>query len=128
MRSPPSSSCAGFSNWSRSWEVHAAVDELSTWAHVVALDLRGHGRSAGRSTFGVAEPADVGAAVAAGRTLAPGLPVVALGISLGGASALLAAGGGTPLAGVVTVSAPAWRDLDQPGRCAPHPLNRAAEP
>ena len=43
----------GFSNWSRSWEVHAAVDQLSTWAHVIALDLRGHGRSAGRSTFGV---------------------------------------------------------------------------
>ena len=104
----------GFSNWSRSCEVHAAVDQLSTWAHVVALDLRGHGRSAGRSTFGVAEPADVAAAVAAGRALAPGRPVVALGISLGGASALFAAGGGTPLSGVVAVSAPAWRDLTSP--------------
>ena len=90
------------------------VDQLSTWAHVVALDLRGHGRSAGRSTFGVAEPADVAAAVAAGRALAPGLPVVALGISLGGASALFAAGGGSPLAGVIAVSAPAWRDLTSP--------------
>jgi len=104
----------GFSNWSRSSEVHAAVDQLSTWAHVVALDLRGHGRSAGRSTFGVAEPADVAAAVAAGRALAPGRPVLALGISLGGASALFAAGGGTPLSGVVAVSAPAWRDLTSP--------------
>ena len=104
----------GFLNWSRSCEVHAAVDQLSTWAHVVALDLRGHGRSAGRSTFGVAEPADVAAAVAAGRALAPGRPVVALGISLGGASALFAAGGGTPLSGVVAVSAPAWRDLTSP--------------
>jgi len=104
----------GFSNWSRSWEVHAAVDQLSTWAHVVALDLRGHGRSAGRSTFGVAEPADVAAAVAAGRALAPARPVVALGMSLGGASALFAAGGGSPLAGVIAVSAPAWRDLTSP--------------
>ena len=104
----------GFSNWSRSWEIHAAVDQLSTWAHVVALDLRGHGRSGGRSTFGVAEPADVAAAVAAGRALAPALPVVALGISLGGASALFAAGAGSPLAGVIAVSAPAWRDLTSP--------------
>ena len=92
----------GFSNWSRSWEIHAAVDQLSTWAHVVALDLRGHGRWGGRSTFGVAEPADVAATVAAGRALAPALPLLAaLGISLGGASALFAAGDGSPLAGVV---------------------------
>jgi len=104
----------GFSNWSRSHEVHAAVAQLSTWANVVALDLRGHGHSAGRSTFGVAEPSDVAAAVTAGRALAPGLPVVALGISLGGASSLLAAGAGSPLAGVVAVSAPAWRDLTSP--------------
>jgi pimeloyl-ACP methyl ester carboxylesterase len=104
----------GFSNWSRSREVHAAVDQLSTWAHVVALDLRGHGRSAGRSTVGVAEPDDVAAAVAAARALAPGLPVVAVGISLGGASSLYAAGDGSPVAGVVAVSAPAWRDLTSP--------------
>ncbi|HEX6787048.1 MAG TPA: alpha/beta fold hydrolase [Acidimicrobiales bacterium] len=104
----------GFTNWSRSREVRAAVGQLSTWAHVVALDLRGHGRSAGRSTFGVAEPDDVAAAVAAGRALAPALPVVTLGISLGGASSLFAAGGGSPVAGVVAVSAPAWRDLTSP--------------
>jgi pimeloyl-ACP methyl ester carboxylesterase len=104
----------GFSNSSRSLEVHAAVGQLATWAHVVAFDLRGHGRSAGRSTMGVAEPADVAAAVVAARALAPARPVVALGVSLGGAAALLAAGTGTGVAGVVSVSAPAWRDLTSP--------------
>jgi pimeloyl-ACP methyl ester carboxylesterase len=104
----------GFSNWSRSREIHRFVTALSSWAHVVALDLRGHGCSGGRSTMGVKEPWDVAAAVAAAQAFAPDLPVVAVGVSLGGVSSLLAAGRGSPVAGVVSVSAPAWRDLTSP--------------
>jgi uncharacterized protein len=104
----------GFSNWSRSREIHRFVNEASSWAHVVALDLRGHGRSAGRSTMGAKEPWDVAAAVAAAQAFAPELPVVAFGVSLGGVASLLAAGRGSPVAGVVAVSAPAWRDLTSP--------------
>ncbi len=104
----------GFSNWSRSREIHRFVTELSSWAHVLALDLRGHGRSGGRSTMGAKEPWDVAAAVAAAQAFAPERPVVALGVSLGGVASLLAAGRGSPVAGVVSVSAPAWRDLASP--------------
>jgi pimeloyl-ACP methyl ester carboxylesterase len=104
----------GFSNWSRCREIHRFVSLLGSWAHVVALDLRGHGRSGGRSTMGMKEPWDVAAAVAAAQAFAPELPVVAVGVSLGGVSSLLAAGRGTPVAGVVAVSAPAWRDLTSP--------------
>jgi pimeloyl-ACP methyl ester carboxylesterase len=116
---PPDAACSivvahGFSNWSRSREVHQLVMSLSEWAHVVAVDLRGHGRSGGRSTLGVKEPWDVAAAVSAALAFAPDTPVVALGISLGGASSLPAAGRGSPVSGVVAVSAPAWRDLSSP--------------
>jgi pimeloyl-ACP methyl ester carboxylesterase len=104
----------GFSNWSRSREIHRFVGRASSWAHVVVLDLRGHGRSGGRSTMGQKEPWDVAAAVAAAQAFAPEVPVVAVGVSLGGVSSLLAAGRGSPMAGVVSVSAPAWRDLTSP--------------
>jgi pimeloyl-ACP methyl ester carboxylesterase len=104
----------GFTNSSRSPEVHQLVDALSTWAHVVALDLRGHGASAGRCTLGAAEPEDVSAALRAAAAFAPTLPVVAVGISLGGASSLVAVGRHGGAAGVVAVSAPAWRDLTSP--------------
>ena len=104
----------GFSNSSRSLEIHRLAVALSSWAHVVALDLRGHGRSGGRCTLGVKEPWDVAAAVSAARAFAPDTPVVVLGVSLGGVSGLLAAGRGSPVAGVISVSAPAWLDLSSP--------------
>jgi alpha-beta hydrolase superfamily lysophospholipase len=40
------------SNSSRTPEVQRLAHELAAAAHVVALDLRGHGRSKGRSTLG----------------------------------------------------------------------------
>ena len=60
----------GFSNSSRTPEVQRLAVTLSRSMPVVALDLRGHGRSGGRSTLGRREPDDVDAAVAA----APGAP------------------------------------------------------
>jgi pimeloyl-ACP methyl ester carboxylesterase len=55
--------------------------------------------------MGPKEPLDVEAAV---REAQPGLPVVTVGISLGGAAVLLHAGTFGGVAGVVAISAPAW--------------------
>ena len=99
----------GFSHSSRTPGVHAFARSLARRAHVIVPDLRGHGASQGLCTLGESEVLDVAAAVAAAP---PGPPVVTVGISLGGAAALLHAGTHgltTPgFAGVVAVSAPAW--------------------
>lgn len=95
----------GFVNWSRSPRVYAFARRLARDVHVVVPDLRGHGRSGGRCTLGRKEPMDVAAAVAAAR---PGLPVVTVGLSLGGAAVLLHAGTHGGVAGTVAISAPAW--------------------
>jgi pimeloyl-ACP methyl ester carboxylesterase len=95
----------GFSHSSRTPRVHAFAHLLARRMHVVVPDLRGHGASGGVSTLGTREPLDVAAAVgAADRTR----PVVTVGVSLGGAAALLHAGAYGGVAGVVAVSAPAW--------------------
>jgi uncharacterized protein len=80
---------------------------LATVAPVVALDMRGHGRSAGRNTVGDREPLDLDAAVATARGL--GYERVAtIGFSLGGAVALRhAASGANRPDAVVAVSSPA---------------------
>ena len=74
---------------------------------VVALDLRGHGRSDGVSTLGEREIHDVAAAVAWARLLAHP-DVVTVGFSLGGAVVLRHAGLVGGVAGVVAVSPPAF--------------------
>jgi uncharacterized protein len=88
---------------------------LATEAPVVALDMRGHGRSGGRNTVGDREPLDLDAAVATARDL--GYERVAtIGFSLGGAVALRHAASGThrPDA-VVAVSSPArWYSRETP--------------
>lgn len=95
----------GFLNWSRSPAILAFAERLAREVHVVIPDLRGHGRSGGRCTMGRSEPRDVAAAVAAAP---PGLPVVTVGTSLGGAVVMLHAGTYAGVAGVVTISGPAW--------------------
>ncbi|MGH9164094.1 MAG: alpha/beta hydrolase [Acidimicrobiales bacterium] len=102
----------GFVNSSRSPGVHAFAHRLARRVHVLVPDLRGHGRSSGLCSMGRHEPLDVAAAVAAAT---PGLPVVTVGMSLGGAAVLIHAGTATNVAGVVAISAPAWGELDRTG-------------
>lgn len=95
----------GFVNWSRTPRVFSFAHLLARHFHVVIPDLRGHGRSAGTCTLCRDEPLDVAAAVAAAPL---GLPVVTVGMSLGGASVLLHAARFGGVAGTVAISAPAW--------------------
>lgn len=74
---------------------------------VLAVDLRGHGRSGGRSTLGDHEVGDVAAGVSWLRAFGHD-EVVLVGLSMGGTAALHAACSGVPVTAVVTVSAPAW--------------------
>jgi pimeloyl-ACP methyl ester carboxylesterase len=83
---------------------HALAREVDVWVP----ELRGHGASGGVSTLGREEPLDVKAAVAAARAARPDLPVVTVGISLGGAAVLLHGGTHRGVAGVVAISSPAW--------------------
>ncbi|GAA2610873.1 alpha/beta fold hydrolase [Actinomadura fulvescens] len=73
---------------------------------VIALDFRGHGRSAGLSTVGDREVLDIEAAVAAARRRGYERVVVA-GFSMGGAVAVRHAGLHGGIDAVVAVSAPA---------------------
>ena len=95
----------GFSQSSRMPRIHAFAHALARRVHVIVPDLRGHGASGGVSSMGPKEPLDVKAAVEAAD---PSLPVVTIGISLGGAAVLLHAGTFRGVAGVVAISAPAW--------------------
>jgi pimeloyl-ACP methyl ester carboxylesterase len=102
----------GLVHSSRTPRIHAFARLLARHVNVLVPELRGHGRSGGLCTLGVDEPLDVAAAVAAAPT---GLPVVTVGLSLGGASALLHAGTHGGVAGVVAISAPArWDSWDTP--------------
>ena len=103
----------GFLNSSRSPVVHGFARLLAaSGVHVIAPDLRGHGRSGGRVTLGALEPLDVAAAVDAARQAWPSLPVVTVGTSLGGIAVLRHAGLIGGVAGTVAISAPAWYDPD----------------
>lgn len=95
----------GFGHSSRTPRIHAFAHELARRAEVLVIDLRGHGRSGGLCSLGRDEPMDVAAAVAAAR---PDLPVVTMGVSLGGAAALLHGGGTGGVDGVVAISSPGW--------------------
>ncbi|MDP1876742.1 MAG: alpha/beta fold hydrolase [Actinomycetota bacterium] len=100
-------------NW-REERVQKVVARLVRFGSVIAIDMRGHGRSGGASTVGKREVLDVAAAVEWARDL--GYPrVVTVGFSLGGAVVLreagLSAAGELPdgrVDGVVSVSAPAF--------------------
>jgi pimeloyl-ACP methyl ester carboxylesterase len=77
---------------------------------VLLFDLRHHGASGGRATtFGAHEKEDVEAAAELARSRTPG-PVVLWGVSLGGASVVLAAADDPTIAGVICDSS--YRSLD----------------
>jgi pimeloyl-ACP methyl ester carboxylesterase len=96
----------GLVHWSRTPGIHAFAHLLARSVHVLVPELRGHGRSGGVCTLGVDEPLDVAAAVAAAAERA--LPVVTVGVSLGGAAVLLHAGTHGGVAAAVAISSPAW--------------------
>lgn len=108
----------GFSGSTERPDVRRIVERLSAYAGVLAPDLRGHGRSEGRTTLGAREVLDVDAAVAAARALGY-RQVVTCGWSMGGSAVLRHAGLGAAAVdghpvlerpdAVVSVSAPsAW--------------------
>jgi pimeloyl-ACP methyl ester carboxylesterase len=77
----------GFSGWSQKPGVARAAALLAEQANVFQVDLRGHGRSGGRSTMADREVLDVDAAVAHVRSLGHE-QVVTLGFSMGGAAVI----------------------------------------
>jgi pimeloyl-ACP methyl ester carboxylesterase len=110
-------------NW-RADRVQKVIDSFVRFGGVVAIDMRGHGRSGGVTTVGLREVLDVAAAVQWARTLGYAR-VVTVGFSMGGAvvlreaglalagelppgDAALAAVTGGVVDGVVSVSAPAF--------------------
>lgn len=101
----------GFTGGWRLDRVRRVTDRLRRFGGVVALDMRGHGRSGGATTVGMDEIHDVEAAVRWARDLGYAR-IVAVGFSLGGAvvireAALMSHGPGRVDA-VVAVSAPAF--------------------
>ena len=95
-------------NW-RQERVSAIVERLRAYADVIALDMRGHGRSGGATTVGMDEIHDVAAGVRWARSLGYAR-VVTIGFSLGGAVVLREAAlvPEAPVDAVVAVSAPAF--------------------
>ena len=85
-------------------EIVRVAEALSRWSDVVAIDVRGHGTTPGRFTWGREEWK--GVAAAATHLAREGRPVSAVGFSFGGFHALRAAARGVPLDRLVVVGAP----------------------
>jgi len=98
----------GFAGHRRKPAYAYLAERLSEVTAVLAVDLRGHGGSAGASTFGLLEALDVTAAAAWLRRRGHRW-VGVVGASMGATAALRAAAGGPPgaLDAVCVISAPA---------------------
>lgn len=96
----------GFTNHIRKPSVRRVLSRLADHGAVLAVDLRGHGGSGGRTSVGPDEAMDLDAAVEHLRELGHER-IVTLGFSLGGSVALRQAALGTPPDAVVSVSGPA---------------------
>ncbi len=96
----------GFAAHRRKPSYALLADRLSGFAHVLSLDLRGHGDSGGRCTFGDLEALDVSAGVSWLRARGHH-PIVTIGVSMGAASVLHALAEGLAVDATITVSAQA---------------------
>jgi pimeloyl-ACP methyl ester carboxylesterase len=105
----------GFTGSARAPRVRRIAAQLAgTGAAVVALDFRGHGRSAGHSTLGDLEVHDVAATVAFLRA-AGHARVALIGWSMGGSVVLRYAGLGGDADAVVSISSPGhWWERGTP--------------
>jgi alpha-beta hydrolase superfamily lysophospholipase len=107
----------GMSDYSNAFDMPAKV-----WAKLgiatLAYDQRGFGRSETPGVWAgaVAMRADLADAIAAARSRYPGVPVFALGESMGGAVVLTALGSENPPAadGVILVAPAVWSRADMP--------------
>jgi acylglycerol lipase len=107
----------GMSDYSNAFDMPAKV-----WAKqgitTIAYDQRGFGRNENLGVWAGAETmrADLSDAVAAARARYPGVPVYALGESMGGAVVLTALGSATPPAvdGAILVAPAVWSRGDMP--------------
>jgi predicted alpha/beta-fold hydrolase len=104
--------CHGFTGSTGKPEIRFVAGRLGERGNcVLAMNFRGHGSSAGLSSVGADEVADVAAGLAWLRDRRPGVPVVTLGFSMGASvvvrQAGMAAGAGQPLPdAVIAVSGP----------------------
>jgi len=101
----------GFSAHRRKPRYAWLADELATRFTVLAVDLRGHGESAGHSGLGADEHHDVAAAVAHLRTAGHDW-VGIVGVSMGATAAAHAAVHGVERDATVLVSGPGWIELE----------------
>jgi len=85
-------------------EIRRVAEALAADHDVLAIDVRGHGDSPGRFTWGREEWRQADAAARA--LAAPGRRVSAVGFSFGGFHALRAAASGAPIGRLVVVGAP----------------------
>jgi pimeloyl-ACP methyl ester carboxylesterase len=86
-------------------EIVAVAEGLASRHDVLAIDVRGHGDSPGRFTWGREEWKEVAAAV--GHLEAPGRKVAVVGFSFGGFHAVRAAARGARVSRLAIVGAPA---------------------
>jgi alpha-beta hydrolase superfamily lysophospholipase len=100
----------GLLGWHRKLRIVRFVDALARRFVVYAFDLRGHGASAGRCTYGDREVLDVEAGARLARSERPGEPVVTVGVSMGGVAVVRHAALRDAVDAVVAVSTPARWD------------------
>lgn len=104
----------GFGHWHRHPKIVELVNAMAKHAHVVLVELRGHGLSQGQSSLGTYEYQDVAAAA---ELVPDGDRLVLIGISMGAAAAVVHAGTATrkPDA-IVSISGPGWWDRGNPAK------------
>jgi pimeloyl-ACP methyl ester carboxylesterase len=96
----------GLMGWHRKPSVGRLAEALAARCTVYAFDLRGHGGSGGRCTFGDREIEDIAAVVARARDEGHE-PVVTVGASMGGIAAIRHAALIGGVDGLVAISTPA---------------------